>query len=243
MHNQFGATIRAAVAPNLYLCAMGEHAPNFIRAPTPSTTSKNTMEARLLRRPLLDLLQGPCQRAPLANTPARRHESSYRRTKQRLNIKPDASFLPSNNAPSQDHIIFNPPSSAPTFAQTPLMFLPKDDKRRQLLASAPHTPKSPERLPPPVKKQPAPQRHHLTEEDVKEIQRLRREQPDVWTRLRLAKKYNCSSLYIGIVAEQTPERRAAEEAKFEAVKARWGNKRKSAREDRVKRRGLWLRDE
>lgn len=61
----------------------------------------------------------------------KRQESSYRRTRKALRIKPDPSFLPSKTA-TQDHIIFNPPSSAPNVYHTPLKFLPPTDPRRKL---------------------------------------------------------------------------------------------------------------
>ncbi|KAJ5667941.1 uncharacterized protein N7477_006511 [Penicillium maclennaniae] len=61
---------------------------------------------------------------------SRRYQSSYRRTKQRLRVKPDASFGPSHAG--QDQIIYNPPSSAPTAYHTPNKFLPADDARRSM---------------------------------------------------------------------------------------------------------------
>ena len=62
---------------------------------------------------------------------SRRSQSSYRRSKPRLRVKPDASFGPSSDQ-SQEHIIYNPPSSAPSVYQTPSKFLPADDVRRTL---------------------------------------------------------------------------------------------------------------
>jgi hypothetical protein len=143
----------------------------------------------------------------------------------------------------QDHIIFNPPSSAPSVFHTPLKFLPKDDKRRQLLAHS-GTSGTASSLPPPVtKSKPNYQRHHLSEEDVAEIKRLRSTNPEKWTRTKLARKFNCSSLFVGICCEAIGEKKAAERTKLEAVKARWGPKRRMAREDRLKRREAVYRDE
>src|SRR5256885_13642591 len=62
---------------------------------------------------------------------SRRYQSSYRRTRSRLNIKPDACFLPSTTE-IHDHILYNPPPSAPNVYHTPTIFLPKSDKRRQI---------------------------------------------------------------------------------------------------------------
>lgn len=205
------------------------------------------MDLRVLRRPVCDLLSGRSQCLLAANASARRNESSFRRTKKKLNVRPDASFLFNNGAPAQDHIIFNPPSSAPSVLHTPLKFLPKDDKRRQLFSLAKNSTLGIDeeaRLPPPVLKQKAGyQRHHLTEEDVAEIRRLRSTDPENWTRVKLARKFNCTSLFIGICCEAPPEKVALEKAKIDAIRERWGPRRRMAKEDRVKRREASYRDE
>lgn len=68
-----------------------------------------------------------------------RQKSSSARTRRALRIPPHPSFL-SNNLdarPTGDHIIFNPPASAPSVYHTPFKFLPKSDPRRRAnLASA-----------------------------------------------------------------------------------------------------------
>ena len=173
----------------------------------------------------------------------RRLESSFRRTKQRLRVKPDPSFT-SSNGYTQDHIVFNPPSSAPSVYHTPSKFLPPNDRRRQLVAEIPdQAPLSQtSKLPPPVRK-PYEKQYHLTAVDMEEIRRLRRENPDVWTRDKLAKKFDCSNLFVGIVCEASPERKEAQQQVLDAVKLKWGRRRRIAREDRGKRRELWGRDE
>jgi hypothetical protein len=203
------------------------------------------MDARLFRRPVVDLFSGRAQCLFAGNAVSQRHESTFRRTKKALNLKPESSFLFNKASPKQDHIIFNPPSSAPSVLHTPLKFLPKDDKRRKLFSStATSTLAFPgSKLPPLSRKAPAYQRHHLTEEDVKEIKRLRSTDPETWTRAKLAKKYNCSSIFIGMCCEAPKEKIEAAKAQVEAIKARWGPKRKMAREDRVKRREAAYRDE
>lgn len=202
------------------------------------------MDLRILRRPVADIFSAKSQCLLSLNATARRHESSYRRSKQRLNVKPDPNFVPSNGA-LQDHIIFNPPSSSPSVFHTPLKFLPKDDKRRKVLAiTQERLNVLSHRLPPPVDpKQLKYQRHHLSEKDVAEIKRLRAEAPEKWTRLQLAKKFNCSSIFIGMIAESSEAKRELERQKLEAVKARWGPTRTAAREDRQRRIELAKRDE
>jgi hypothetical protein len=203
------------------------------------------MDLRILRRPVCELLQSRSQCLLAANIPARRHESTYRRTKKALNVAPDASFLPTGNT-QQDHVIFNPPSAAPSVLHTPLKFLPKDDKRRQLFAKAQNSTIAPysSKLPPPVlKQQKGYERYHLTEEDVAEIRRLRQTDPNTWSRLKLARKFNCTSAFVAMCCEAPKEKADAEAAKLAAIKARWGPKRTRAREDREKRLEAVYRDE
>ncbi|KKY20274.1 putative 60s ribosomal protein [Diplodia seriata] len=71
--------------------------------------------------------------SPITHT-QRRHESTARRQLNRLRsvpIAPSATPLPAHTA---DHIVFNPPSSAPSVYHTPLKFLPAHDRRRELYA-------------------------------------------------------------------------------------------------------------
>jgi hypothetical protein len=200
------------------------------------------MEARLVRRPVIDLISGKRQCLLSLNTTARRHESSARRAKHRLNVKPDPSFL-SNNSPQQDHIIFNPPSSAPSVFHTPLLFLPKEDKRKQLFASTLARPATPSRLPPVISKfAPVGIRHHLKDTDIAEIQRLRASDPEKWTALRLSKKFNCTKVFIQMCAQAPAEKVERDKLKLEVQKSRWGPKKTMAREDRLKRRELALKD-
>ncbi|KAL9613202.1 MAG: hypothetical protein Q9167_002218 [Letrouitia subvulpina] len=145
----------------------------------------------------------------------------------------------------QDHVVFNPPSSAPSSYHTPVAFLPPNDPRRTLLTQSheranPYS-NSDKRLPPPVR-QPYEKKYHLKEEDIAEIRRLRREDPSTWTRIKLAKKFECSQFFIALVCEASQERKAQHREALEAVKSKWGKKRRYAREDRQKRRELWGRD-
>jgi hypothetical protein len=206
------------------------------------------MESQLLRRPLVGLLSGRSQCLFFLNTAAKRHESSYRRTKQRLNIKPESSFLLSNNSPQQDHVIFNPPSSAPSVLHTPIKFLPKDDKRRQLLikTATQHFATTPSILPPAVKSQTIPD-NHLSQKEISELQQLRLKDPDEWTERKLARKFKCTQFFVKVciravrpqlpITEGMQERRKAQQAVFE----RWGPRRRKAREERGKRTELALR--
>ena len=177
----------------------------------------------------------------------RRHESSSRRTTKRLRTKPDPSFT-ATITPSQirDHIVFNPPSSAPSPYHTPAIFLPPSDPRRALLAQS-HEHANPfvdpeKRLPPPVRKTEE-KKYHLKPEDIEEIRRLRTLDPFMNTRKKLAEKFGCSEFFVGMVCEASKERKEQQVKILENIKSRWGKKRTYAREDRQKRRELWYRDE
>jgi hypothetical protein len=181
---------------------------------------------------------------------SRRHQSSYRRTRTRLNIKPDASFLPSKTE-THDHIIYNPPPSAPSVYHTPTIFLPKSDRRRQIhdaaLAANPQlantTSSGQARLPPPLRK-PYEKKYHITTEQMDEMRTLRKADPLKWSASQLAKKFECSSLFVAFVTDGTAnEKRVQQREVTEFVQSRWGPKRRIAREDRQLRREKWYRDE
>ena len=189
---------------------------------------------------LPSLLSSTCQ-------VTRRHESSARRTTKRLRTQPDPSFT-SSISPShgQDHIVFNPPSSAPSVYHTPTAILPPNDPRRQLLAQA-HSHANPydqpnRRLPPPVSK-PREKKYHLREKEIEEIRKLRTEDPFTWTRKKLAEKYDCSQFFVGLIVQASEERLEQQRKVLEDIKSKWGRRRRHAREDRTRRRELWGRDE
>ncbi|KAL8729188.1 MAG: hypothetical protein Q9166_004927 [cf. Caloplaca sp. 2 TL-2023] len=177
----------------------------------------------------------------------RRHESSARRTTKRLRMKPDPSLTSSIPTDQfQDSVIFNPPSSSPSPYQTPAAFLPPSDPRRSLLAQS-HEHANPyaqpnKRLPPPIQK-PADKRYHLQEHEIAEIRRLREKDPFTWSRKKLAQKFDCSEFFVAMICEASPERKQQQQQVLDDIKARWGSRRRYAREDRQKRRVLWGRDE
>ncbi|KAL8641018.1 MAG: hypothetical protein Q9228_002130 [Teloschistes exilis] len=178
----------------------------------------------------------------------RRHQSSARRTTKRLRVKPDPSLV-SSIPPEQlrDHVIFNPPSSSSQPYHTPLAFLPPGDPRRSLLAKS-HEHENPyaqpdKRLPPPAFKIPPEKKYHLKEDDIRAIRKLRMEDPFTWSRRKLAQLFDCSEWFISSVCNAPYERTNQYEREMEDHRARWGKRRRHAREDRQKRREMWGRDE
>ena len=213
------------------------------------------MKARFIRRPLTELVSEPNHSLQYLNIPSsKRHESTYKRTKRALNIGPHQSFLPSRNSPQKGtHIIFNPPSSAASVYHTPLKFLPKSDPRLKLFSSITSRP-STARLPPPVDKKHGLPLTHLSESDMREIQRLRMQDPVKWTTHKLAKKFGCTSLFVTVLSKAIAKEKEnnrymweteknRKEKVLQAISARWGDRRRIAREDKAKRRELILRDE
>ncbi|KAL8870700.1 MAG: hypothetical protein Q9174_003317 [Haloplaca sp. 1 TL-2023] len=205
------------------------------------------LAAPSLKRPATHLLFLYPAFAQNAIPAGRRQQSTARRTTKRLRVKPDPSFV--SSIPTEqfrDNVIFNPPSSSPSPYQTPAAFLPPSDPRRSLLAQShdhanPYA-QSEKRLPPPAQKKSPEKRYHLQEKEIAEIHQLRRQDPDKWTRRRLAQKFDCSEFFVAMVCEASPQRKAQQQKALEEVKARWGNRRRYAREDRQKRRELWGRD-
>ena len=182
----------------------------------------------------------------------RRQQSTFRRTRKALKVKPDPSFLPSTTE-TQDHIIFNPPSSAPNVYHTPQKFLPKSDPRRSLHAFASSTSSglvSPpastsyttisKRLPPAVRT-PYEKKYHLGQAEIDEMRRLRAEDPRKWTRNALAEKFDCSNFFVGLCCS-SPMMKAEMDRELAAIKAKWGRRKMDAVEERKARKALWGRD-
>ncbi|KIW07740.1 uncharacterized protein PV09_01670 [Verruconis gallopava] len=99
------------------------------------------MPPTLIRRSLLGFNYLPRPSRAISkthNVEFRRGEATYRRHIKKLSIPPAPSFGPQKptkmplDVPSSSHVIFNPPPTAPNVYHTPLKFLPKNDKRRQL---------------------------------------------------------------------------------------------------------------
>lgn len=215
-------------------------------------------------KPILRTCLNTRQAPSLLPLVQRRAESTARRHKKLLALPEAPSYTPSRSQPT---LIFNPPSAAPSVYHTPLKFLPKEDKRRALYTAAlahttttslrrqsspiaaPGTPLSTtSHLPPrPSAALPAPVRapyekkYHLTVEDIEQIRALRLEDPDKWTRVKLAEKFGCSQFFVGMVAK-AKDKAERVEAEHQKARERWGSRRREAREERGRRKMLWGRD-
>ncbi|KAL0637278.1 hypothetical protein Q9L58_003762 [Maublancomyces gigas] len=163
-----------------------------------------------------------------------RHKSNSRRHTKLLQLPPHPSFLLTEASPTGTHIIRNPPSAAPSVYSTPSLFLPKDDPRRvetEPLAQG-------QSLPPPLKT-PYVKKYHLEQKDFDEIRALRTGDPNLWTRAKLAAKFETSQFFIGMVCEASPERKAEMQTRLANIKGRWGQRKIGARLERKRRRAGW----
>lgn len=84
-------------------------------------------------------------------------------------------------------------------------------------------------------------KYHLTQEQIDEIRRLRAEDPRMWTRVRLAEKFECSQFFVSLCCV-APEIKAEREKELEQIKKKWGRRKREAREDRQTRKAGWGKD-
>ncbi|KAK0387305.1 hypothetical protein NLU13_5618 [Sarocladium strictum] len=201
------------------------------------------MEARSLLRPMANLLSKPSTTTSTALTTTRGHKTTAR-TKRALKIAPHPSFLPDRTRPfpAADSIIYNPPSSQATPHHTPFLFLPRNDPRRDalkrmrasgLLPSPAIEPSG--QLAPELNYKRRSPKSHITAQDVAEMKRLRAEDPVTWSVNALAKKFECSTIFVKMAAPASEEHTQWLAEKLERRKARWGPMRSQAREDRKRR--------
>lgn len=135
-------------------------------------------------------------------------------------------------------LAYNPAPSAPSPYDTPAAFLPEGDRRQIKKDAEPY--EDVENMPALISKWK--KSYNLTESDMIEIQRLRKENPQKWTRKALAKKFNCSPFFISIASKPHPKRQKEMDRRLEFIQSLWNESRTRARRDRKRRRDLWLRD-
>ncbi|CAI7667969.1 unnamed protein product [Penicillium bialowiezense] len=129
---------------------------------------------------------------------------------------------------------------APNVYHTPSKFLPADDVRRSSSLSS-TTITNADDLPGVYKSVPE-RTYHLAPSDIEEIRNLRLTDPMTWSRNKLAKRFECSPVFIAMVCQASKEKKEIQARILEAVQSRWGPKRRMAREDRQLRKEAWGRD-
>jgi hypothetical protein len=142
----------------------------------------------------------------------------------------------STSLPEDLTFIHRPPPSAPS----PLSYTVNPSS--PLLHSEPPTPSTDVPLPPPLK-QPTLAHPRLPEDKIKELQRLRTENPVLYTRKKLANTFGCSPSFVSYVAPlKSSQQRAAlarRDREHEKARTRWGEKAALIREIRKKRKEFW----
>ncbi|KAL7796046.1 mitochondrial ribosomal protein subunit L20 domain-containing protein [Trichoderma ceciliae] len=216
----------------------------------------------LLFRPASQLLNplrslSPSKTAAAASVsislmPSRGHKTTAR-TKRALKIAPHDSFLPSRSAafPAADSIIYNPPSSEASPEHTPFIFLPRGDPRRLAIMRlrgsdndpTAYTTAAQGHLPPEMQYKRRQPNYNLTKEHIEEMRRLRNEDPLTWSVQRLARRFECSTVFVQMAAPAPPEHLQWLRGKMERKMERWGPKRTQAREDRKRRAEMLYRGE
>ncbi|KAG9302689.1 hypothetical protein G9A89_005163 [Geosiphon pyriformis] len=93
-------------------------------------------------------------------------------------------------------------------------------------------------LPPAIKPIPI-KRYHITEQEVLEMQKLREENPQRWTRKALADKFDCSPFFVGIAAPTSEELQERLQARQQRRAENYSHRRKHYAKLRQLRRKMW----
>jgi hypothetical protein len=105
------------------------------------------------------------------------------------------------------------------------------------------TPDTPANLPPQMKYKGREPKYHLKPEHIQEMRRLRNEDPLKWSNAALAKKFECSRMFVLMAAPAPKEHLEWLKTVLEKKKARWGPIRTKAREERSRRAAMMYRGE
>lgn len=158
--------------------------------------------------------------------------NKYNGARSKFNVKP---------VPTEG-LIYNPPASLPSAKDTPRAFLPANDPRLSIMADKfkTYTVKELDTMPIiyATKKE-----YDLTLEIVEQIFTLRHDNPKEWTIAKLAAKFNVDPKKVNIVTGLSEQKQLAILLKLERQKEKWSQKKKVARDDRKKRKQMWLRNE
>lgn len=145
-------------------------------------------------------------------------------------------------------LYLDPSQSSPTGSINsetyPASFLPKSDASRALIEQLRSTDKLKGDYAPPVlasKSTINGKTYHLKPSDIEQIQKLRAEDPEKYTRKALAQQFNVSPLFISIVSGVSEERKLEMASRLSQIQSKWHDKRFAARSDRRKRKELWYR--
>ena len=140
--------------------------------------------------------------------------------------------------------VHRPPPTAPTpcslttLPASPLL-RPKSSSSSTITSSRPPLPLPPSIRPEKPKEEPP----RMSEEDIAKLKMLRRSDPLVYTRGKLAKMFGCTTTFVGMVAPlKKSQCRATHQVlneRHEEARRRWSEKHTIVKAIRAKRRELW----
>lgn len=156
----------------------------------------------------------------LRNTPARR-------PKDPLEFSPEAV---KHSLPTGETFIIRPPPSAQSASST--IYQPQP-----LLNAQPLNATEEATLPPALK--PRKKANRLSPEQIAEIQKLKAADPLANTNSTLAKRFDCSPLFVAMVAPLAKDIKERKQLQHELQKHSWGLNKRVARAEREERRLLW----
>jgi len=201
--------------------------PNFL---TPTPTHHNAVAAAALISIRTHKLTARTKRA----LRIRPHETH---TLNRSAVATPTSSLAAAGRIGADEILFNPPSSTPTPYNTPFLFLPRTDPRRsanlQALFSSSPAP-AVQDLPSPVLDV-GPKKYNVTPAQLEEMRGLRMADPETWSVNKLARKFDCSVVFVQRATAVPEFYRKQIVEDLERRRARWGPRRTKARDDKGRR--------
>lgn len=160
--------------------------------------------------------------------------NKYNDKRSRFNLKPVI----------LEGLIYNPPAAAPTYHETPKVFLPKNDPRLKYMSET-FKVYSKEELEdmPLIYGLKAEKDYSLTPDVIEQIVALRNSNPNEWTISKLAKKFGVDLEKVNAVTGLNKERAEKVKEELEKVKLSWSDKTKLARAERGKRIMTWLRND
>lgn len=158
--------------------------------------------------------------------------NKYNAARSAFNLKP----VPTNG------LIHNPPAAMPSLKDTPKVFLPKSDPRLKFMADR-FKVYSPEELAEMPVIYGAKKDYDLTPEIIEQIVKLRTEDSNKWTIAKLAEKFNIDAKKVNVITGFSLQKQQKMLQELTKLKKGWSQSRKMAREDRTKRKQMWLRGE
>lgn len=159
-------------------------------------------------------------------------KNKYNAARSAFNLKP---------VPTQG-LIHNPPASMPSVRDTPKAFLPANDPRLKFMADRYKT-YTPEEIADMPLIWGAKKDYTLTPEVISEIVSLREQDPHKWSIAKLAAKFNVETNKVNVITGFSKTKQQMLLQELETVKKSWSNKTKIARDDRQRRKQMWLRNE